>query len=189
MPIKPNFLERLALFRFNKGPAPLLDLFGASGFEAVAFALELDIFETLDDEILTADTLALRIDAHPDGVRRLADFLAAQGYLEHADRGYRCTSMTRRWLTDAHGTNMGPWFRFWQELVFPFWRDRLETAVREGSPDEIFYEWLGDDTDSWAIAQEGFRSAAGLLAPEVIDAATIPDGAERLLDLGGGHGQ
>ena len=189
MPVRPTFLERLLLFRFQKGPAPLLDLFGASGFEAVTFARDLGVFDALGDDALTAAALADRLDADPEGVRRLADFLAVQGYLDASGGGYRRTEMTRRWLTDEEGTNMGPWFAFWQELVFPFWREQLETAVRTGGPDQSFYDWLGDDADQWAVAQRGFKSAASLLAPEVVDAASIPAGAERLLDVGGGHGQ
>jgi SAM-dependent methyltransferase len=189
VPVRPNLLERLLLFRFQRGPAPLLDLFGASGFEAVTFARDLGAFDALGDDALSARELAERLDAHPEGVRRLADFLVALGYLEAGDDGYRRTEMTRRWLTDAEGTDMGPWFAFWRELVFPFWRDQLETAVRTGGPDQPFYDWLGDDEDAWAIAQRGFESTASLLAPDVVDAASLPADAERLLDVGGGHGR
>lgn len=189
MPVCPNFLERLLLFRFQKGPAPLLDLFGASGFEAVTLARDLGAFDALGDDALSAAALADRLEADTEGVRRLADFLVALGYLDRAGDGYRRTEMTRRWLTDAEGTDMGPWFAFWAELVFPFWREQFETAVRTGSPDQPFYDWLGDDTEQWEVAQRGFKSTAGLLAPEVVDAASIPGDAERLLDVGGGHGQ
>lgn len=189
MPVQPNFLERLLLFRLNKGPAPLLDLFGASGFEAVTLARNLGVFTALDDGQRSAADLATAIDCDPDGIRLLANFLAVQGYLDASGDEYALTDMTRRWLTGAEGTNLGPWFDFWQELVFPFWRENAAAAVRSGGPAESFYEWLGDDSEQWAVAQRGFRSAASLLAPEVVDAATLPADADSLLDVGGGHGQ
>jgi cyclopropane fatty-acyl-phospholipid synthase-like methyltransferase len=188
VPVQPNFLERLALVRFDKGPAPLLDLFGASGFETVCLARDLGVFDSLADGPLSADDLAARIDADPGGVRLLAEYLAAQNYLAATGDGYERTEMTRRWLTDAEGTNMGPWFEFWRDLVFPFWRENAADAVREGGPGESFYDWLGDDEAKWQTAQRGFRSAASLLAPRVVDAATLPEGADSLLDVGGGHG-
>ena len=47
MPINPNFVERLLLFRLDRGPAPMLDLFGAAGFEAVCLAIDLGVFDAL----------------------------------------------------------------------------------------------------------------------------------------------
>jgi hypothetical protein len=64
MPVTPNLLERLLLFRLDRGPAPILDLFDAAGFKSVALALEVGLFEALaDDETpLPAETLADRVD-------------------------------------------------------------------------------------------------------------------------------
>lgn len=190
MPVTPNFLERLVLLRLNRGPAPMLDLFGAAGFESVALALELDIFETLSraGRGLTAATLAERVDAHPDGVAILCDFLVAEGYLSSDGDQYRLTGMTETWLLADAATNMGPWFRFWNELVFPFWERELETAVRTGEPSQSIYEWFDEAPGRWEIAQSGFRATASLLLDDVADAVTIPDGPTRLLDVGGGHG-
>ena len=190
MPIAPNFLERLVLFRLNRGAAPLLDLFGAAGFESVSLALEMDLFETLAaaDGPRTAEALARDLEAHPDGVAMLCDFLAAHRYLDATDDGYRLTRMTESWLLPDAGTDMGPWLTFWDELVFPFWEAQLETAVREGEPDRTLYEWLDEEPGRWETAQDGFRATASLVLDDVADAVTVPDGADRLLDIGGGHG-
>lgn len=188
MPVKPNLLERLVLFRLNRGPAPMLDLLGAAGFQSVALAIELDLFETLADGPLDAAALADRLDAHPDGIVRLCDFLVAGGYLGPADDGYRLTAMTEAWLLESSATNMGPWFTFWRGLVLPFWERELETAVREGAPSRTIYEWLDEEPGRWPVAQAGFRSAASLLVDDVVDAISVPDGAARAIDVGGGHG-
>jgi len=155
----------------------MLDLFGAAGFESVTLALRIDVFETLAaaDGALSPVELADRVDAHPDGVAMLCNFLVAEGYLATAgSRGrdrYRLTPMTERWLLAESETDMGPWLTFWDELVFPFWERELETAVREGEPSQSIYEWFGEAPGRWETAQEGFRATASLL-----------------LDVGGGHG-
>jgi len=191
MPLNPNLLERLVLFRLNKGPAPLLDLFGAASFESVTLAMDMGLFEALEDEALAAPALADAVDAHPEGTTRLCDFLAAEGYLARTGRDpptYRLTGTTERWLLPGSGTDMGPWLTFWDELVFPFWADQLETAVREGEPTQTIYEWFDEEPERWELAQDGFRATASLLVDDVTDAVTVPDGADRLLDVGGGHG-
>lgn len=41
MPVRPNLLERLLLYRLHRGPAPMLDLVGAGGLRAVTAADDL----------------------------------------------------------------------------------------------------------------------------------------------------
>lgn len=190
MPVNPNFLERLVLLRLNKGPAPMLDLFGAASFESVSLALELDLFELLAEAEtpLTAGTLADRLDAHPDGIAMLCNFLVTEGYLAAAEDGYQLTKMTEKWLLAASETNMGPWLTFWNDLVFPFWERELETAIREGEPSQSIYEWFDEEPTRWETAQAGFRATASLLVDDVVDAVPVPDGSTQLIDIGGGHG-
>lgn len=188
MPVRPNFLERLLLFRLNKAPGPMLDLFGAGGFEAVCFALELDLFEALAGGPRTPSELAGRLDADERGIETLLDFLAAQGYVEADGARYRNTAMTARWLTTASETNMAPWLTFWHELVFPFWAEHLETVVREGEPPQTIYEWFDEEPSRWETAQRGFRAAASIVVEEFAEKVEVPDDATRLLDVGGGHG-
>lgn len=176
MPVDPNFLERLLLYRLDRAPAPALDLFGAATFEAVGFALDAGVFEALSGRPLTPAELAARLDLDADGVRALLGLLEATGYVAAENDGgaYRNTSATERWLTPAAGTDLGPWLTFWRDLVFPFWREQLETAVREGEPSLTVYEWLGDDADRWETAQRGFRAAASLVVDEVPTRPTSP---------------
>jgi SAM-dependent methyltransferase len=190
MPISPNFLERLVLLRLNKGPAPMLDLFGAASFESVSLALEMDLFEALaeSESPLSAEMLANQVDAHPDGINILCDFLVAEGYLTTTREAYQLTGMTEKWLLTDSVTDMGPWFTFWNELVFPFWERELETAIREGEPSQSIYEWFDEEPDRWEVAQDGFRATASLLVEDIADAVTVPDSATRLIDIGGGHG-
>jgi len=83
VPLNPNVLERLVLLRLNRGPAPVLDLFGAASFEVVSLAVDLGVFDSLEAGAATPAALADRLDADPDGLRALLGFLAAQP-LAHA---------------------------------------------------------------------------------------------------------
>lgn len=188
MPVVPNVLERLLLFRFNKGPAPILDLIGAAGVEALMVALDLGVFEALEEAPLPARDLADRLDADETGIRTLLGFLEAEGYVAETGGRYRNTRMTTTWLTADSTTNLAPWFRFWNDLVFPFWTDHLERAVREGEPPQTIYEWFDEDPSRWETAQRGFRAVASLIVDEVVSAVDVPVGASRVIDIGGGHG-
>lgn len=168
----------------------MLDLFSAVSFESVSLALDIDLFEALTNAEgpLSAEMLADRVDAHPNGIDILCSFLVTEGYLTTAGEGYRLTGMTGKWLLADSETNMGPWFTFWNELVFPFWERELETAIREGEPSQSIYEWFDEEPDRWEVAQDGFRATASLLVEDVADTVTVPDGATQLIDIGGGHG-
>lgn len=189
MPLVPNTLERLLLFRLNRGPAPLLDLVGAASLAAVRQALDMDLFEALAEAPATPAALADRLDADPEGVGVLLSFLAAQGYVVVDDGRYRNSRMTTRWLTDASGTDIGPWLTFWHDLVVPFWMEHLDHAIRAGAPPRTIYEWFDEEPSRWAVAQAGFRAAAAVSVDEVSRAVTVPPDARRLLDVGGGHGR
>lgn len=190
MPVVPNFLERLILLRLNRGPAPILDLFGAAGLKAVTLALEMGLFETLAsaDAPLSAGDIAVRIDADEEGLALLCEFLVSEGYLKSSGSGYRLSPMTEKWLLSSSETDMGPWLTFWDDLVLPFWERELESAIRRGEPSVTIYEWFDDEPDRWKTAQAGFRSTASLLVDDVTDAITVPPSASRVLDVGGGHG-
>lgn len=190
MPIKPNLLERLVLFRLNKGPAPILDLFGAAGLRAVALALDLDLFEVIADADRSPRpaTIADRTETDVEGIDRLCAYLVPLGYLARQGDGYRLTAMTERWLLDDAETNLGPFLTFWTEIVLPFWEGELETAVRKGRPSRTLYEWLDDTPGKWPVAQAGFRSTASLIVDDVVSAVSVPEGARRAIDIGGGHG-
>ncbi|QLG27933.1 methyltransferase domain-containing protein [Halorarum halophilum] len=185
MPVRPGIVDRVAL-RANLAPAAITDLYGAGALHAAVTALDLDLFEELE-EPRTVGELARDLDCDERGVRALAELLAETGYLGRDGRLYYTTNLTRKWLTDANDTNLGPWLRFWVDVVLPYWREHVELAVRTGDPGETIYDWLGDDEGGWETTQEGFRAAATLLVDPVSD--TLGDVAgKRVLDLGGGHG-
>ncbi|WP_436926409.1 methyltransferase [Halosimplex amylolyticum] len=187
MPVQPNLLERLALFRFDRAPSAIVDLLDAGSFHALALAHDLSVFAALD-EPRSVGALATEIDADPTALGDLLRVLAANGYVERDGDAVVRTAATERWLTEDGEANLAPWFTFWRDVVFPFWNEHLETTIREGRPPLTLYEWLTANPTLWPTAQRGFRAAATLIVDPVVDEIALPGGARTLLDLGGGHG-
>lgn len=166
----------------------MIDLFGTGGFKAVTMALDMDIFNALATSKMSAARLAETVDADEHGIRTLLTLLESHGYVTEDDGQYRCTATTTKWLTEDSKTNMGPFLTFWDELVFPFWDQQLETAIREGEPSQTMFEWFDEEPARWETAQRGFRAAASVMVDEVADKITVPKDATDVLDVGGGHG-
>jgi SAM-dependent methyltransferase len=185
MPVKPNVLERFVVHRLNRAPGAFLDLFSAAGLRVATLAIETGIFEALADGHERSAAIADATDTHPDGVRYLLAYLEPLGYVRETADGYANSAMTARWLVGED--SVAPWLVYWQDLVFEYWDEHLETVLREGEPPQTMYEWL-DDHGGWERTQRGFRAVATLLVDDVFAAVTLPDGDATLLDVGGGHG-
>lgn len=139
MPVRPNVLERLFLYRLDRGPAPIVDLFAAAGFRAVALAIDLDVFDALDAGHETPAAVADAVGANSDGVRHLLDLLAPLGSVEHNTGRYAASRMTHSWLP-GDDPNLAPWFTYWNAVVFPYWTEHLEASVRTGKPSLTAYD-------------------------------------------------
>ena len=134
MPITPNLAERLFVLRLNRGPGPMLDLFGGMSLEAAMLGVDLGIFQALDGEPASPQRLAERLDADEDGLAVLLAFLDSAGYVTADGDQYRLTRMTEVWLLESSKTSYARYFRFWRQVLYPFWRDHVQAAIRDGGP-------------------------------------------------------
>jgi ubiquinone/menaquinone biosynthesis C-methylase UbiE len=188
MPFVPSLPERIYLLRLNRGPGAVYDLLGAGGFHAVGLAQDAGVLDALDEQPGTPESVARRCDLDPVATHHLLRLLLHLGYVSRDDDTYHVTDLTARWLLGgAHG-GLGPFFRFWREVVFPFWDAQAETVLRDGEPERTLYEWLDDHPDLWPVTQAGFEAAATEAMDDILDAIPAERDDERLLDVGGGHG-
>jgi len=95
--------------------------------------------------------------------------------------------MTETWLLESAETSYARYFQFWQEVLYPFWREHAVDAIREGEPPVSVYEWLDDHPDLWPTAQAAFELTAELIGDDIAARLDVPDGGS-VLDVGGGHG-
>ena len=183
MPIVPNFIERLIMFRLNLGPGPVLDLFGGFAFRAAAVANRLGVFEALSGGSLTAAQLAGQIEADERGTTRLLEALDAVGYVKKKRDGrYAATAMTAKWLPRlAAGIRASE-----RNLLQPL--EYLEESIRTGEPSVNSYERYADDQSWWREQQDVMIAVAHMVGDDIVARVKLPETARRLLDVGGGHG-
>lgn len=186
MPVIPNVVERFYMLRLNRSPGPMLDLFNGVALEAAMIGQELGVFEALEARPADSARLAERVGASEDGLDVLLAFLAQAGYVAEDGGSYRPTEMARQWFVESSATSYARYFRFWRDVLYPFWREHGETAIREGEPPQTVYDWLDDRPELWPVAQAAFELTAELLGEEIAAAVDLPEDA-RLLDVGGGH--
>ncbi|MFB6197164.1 MAG: methyltransferase, partial [Halobacteriaceae archaeon] len=187
MPVIPNLMERAYMLRFNRGPGPMLDLFGGMALEAAMLGVDLGVFEALDENSSSPKRLADELDADETGIGVLLEYLNRAGYVEHRGNEYALTAMSETWLLPSSATSYDRYFRFWREVLYPYWREHAEDAIREGTPPRTVYEWLDDHPDRWPIAQAAFELTAELIGDDIAEALDLAENAS-VLDLGGGHG-
>lgn len=183
MPIVPNFIERLIMFRLNMGPGPVLDLFGGFAFRAAAVANRLGVFEALSGGPLTAAQLAGQIEADERGTIRLLEALDAVGYVKKKRDGrYAATAMTAKWLPRLAGGLRASERALLQPLEY------LEESIRTGEPAFNNYERYPEDQSWWRDQQGAMIAVAHMVGDDIVARVKLPETARRLLDVGGGHG-
>ena len=188
MPVVPNFVERLILLRLNQGPGALLDLFGAGAFRVVCSALELGIFDALSQGPLTVDEVSQRTGTNERGMGLLLAALEAFGYVQESDSRYANTPLTKKWLLGSSPSHLADFLTWWRQLVFEFWDEYFDEAIRNDRPPLTIYEWLESQPDGWKVAQAGLEATARMVLDDVIARIDFPPGGRRVLDVGGGHG-
>lgn len=183
MPLQPNLIER---FLIHRGilPGPLLDLsMSTFQFWAMIGAMELGLFEHLNEGPLTVEELAERTGAAERGIERLVRALEPLGYLESEDGRYRLSSAAERSIPIGEFQKMAPFFK--TQLL------EMEDAVRgfREAPEDGIIGWepvqSGEVGRSYQVAM---RWLAVQSTDDVVETVDLPEGAERMLDVGGGHG-
>jgi SAM-dependent methyltransferase len=188
MPLKPNWLEQLLFFTTNMGPGPVMDIWAAVGYRMVLAAVRLGVFEGLAAGPATAQALAARLGTEAESTGMLLEALEALGYVRRdgATAGYANTPMTAKWMVGGKA-NFGAGFEFWGVNLFQL-MDDLEGTIRTGRQGLNLYEWIEDQPEASRAFQDWMVAIAAFAADEIARLAPLPEGARRLLDIGGGHG-
>ncbi|MCS4537849.1 MAG: methyltransferase [Thaumarchaeota archaeon] len=187
MPVIPNLLERFALLKFNQGPGLLLDILGAGAFRAVVLAIKRGIFEALTDSPLTSKELAYKIKSSEQDTAILLEFLESFSYVKQSNGKYSNTAMTSKWLLSKSPSNLADMVRIWDSDIFEFWDKYLEGAVVKGKASITIYEWFNKQPDGWRTFNFFEMAIARWLGNRI--AASVRLGtAQKILDVGGGHG-
>lgn len=188
MPIQPNFLERTAIFNLNLVPGVLLDVGGALAFQALALAAQMGVFVALAERPLTPTELAQKLNSRERGTESLLLALAAIGYVVERDGRYANSAMTEKWVLHEDVFNLSASVTFWtavfQQLA-PDWLGVMQTGER---PYGNIYQWLESKPDIADAFQQQLMGSVTFTGPDVVKKLNLPETAEWVLDVGGGHG-
>ncbi len=187
MPQILNSLERFFILRLNKGPAPLLDLSAAVSFYALNSALELNIFQVLQNAPYTAPELAKEIKCSEEGTALLIDVLVSLGYVKKKKKRYRNSAMTEKWILAKSPSGLKEGLQLYGKIMKDL-MPLLPETVKCGKPPLNFYDWLSRNPDFFSLYQAFMMSLARQTIPELQKKVRLAGGKLKLLDIGGGHG-
>ncbi|KOG41996.1 methyltransferase [Streptomyces decoyicus] len=167
---------------------PIDEVIGSTiRYAALTSAAKLGIFTALEEDgPKTLDELAAAIGASTDGTRAVADVAAVLGWLTLEDGRYRNGPLAERWLGKNAEYDFTPALLWAYELTNVMWD--LPQAVRDGKPDRSLWERWADNPDAGRDFSAYMRVKSRLTVQSIVDAVPLPEGARRLLDLGGSHG-
>ena len=148
-------------------------------------AVELGVFEALDDATLSAGELAHRTGASAWHLHALLDALVGMELLTKEGHRFCIESSAASLLTPSAGGDLLDALRLNADL-YPLW-GRLAEAVREGRALIPPAAHLGSDPARTRRFVAGMRSRAIALAPAVVSAMDVRD-VQHLLDVGAGPG-
>ena len=147
-------------------------------------AVELGVFDAIDQGTVDSDTLARRIGANRDGIFRLLRALQEMGYVEHAQEGYSNTLASKYFLCKSSPYFMGSWFRL-NAMDWPAWGELTE-AIRSGRPPTAGSIFA--DPERLGVLLHAAHERARLFHVQELLATLDLSGVGRFLDLGGGAG-
>jgi len=166
---------------------PMLDIYmPMMKSAAIVAAARLGLFEALAAGPLGELALAQRTGADAAGVRTLADFLVALGYLTHRDGAYANTDSTQRWLTSAGLIDYTPG-ALWTHEAWAMMGE-LDRAVKTGRPAQTLWDRMAVEPHLGPLFSRYMHAFAQDLGPELIAHTPVAPEHRRLLDLGGSHG-
>lgn len=166
-------------------PAPLID-FALPSFIIVALtgAAQIGLFATLKESEATLDELSERTKTNKRPLQILLETLEHIGYVEADNGTWSLTSYTRKAVPVDEYSEIIPFFR--EQMMRTV--ENVDRALRE-TPEQGVIGWKplkeGEFGRSYQITM---RWLARQTVEEVTKKVDLPEGAERMIDVGGSHG-
>jgi 2-polyprenyl-3-methyl-5-hydroxy-6-metoxy-1,4-benzoquinol methylase len=181
--VPENIFEWLATLG-HLAPTPVIDTFHAVIVaRAIMVATKLGVFESVASESCSLQEMAERLSVNAGVLEKLLNVLVTIGYLRFRDDRYALTRLARTWLVRSSPKSLHDHmllrFLEWEAI------EAIEDVVRTGRALDVHDRIR---KDQWEVYQRGMRSLARLSAGEVARRVALAAGANRMLDIGGGHG-
>jgi SAM-dependent methyltransferase len=182
-PRAEKLMEGIALMA-NLAPHPLLDTqIAFTAARAIMAAAEVGLFEALGKGDQTAEAVAAVCGTDPKATKHLLGCLVGIGYASWRDGKFGLPRSMRKWLLKSNPSSLVAKLAF-QSMEWDL-VGKIGEFVRSGKPLD-FHSHM--NAQEWAIYQDGMRDVAADPAVELAKRMPVPQGATRLLDIGGSHG-
>jgi hypothetical protein len=177
----PESVPEVIAVALNLVPIPLLHTWLAFiAARSIMAASALGIFEVLGEADRTAEEVAANCRTDPRATKQLLNCLVGIGYARWRDGSYGICRRHRKWLLRASSNSIVGKLGFlsteW-DLV-----SRLHEFVQSGKPIKMHDSM---STEQWALYQDAMHELAAGPASEVATRLPMPQGATRVLDIGG----
>ncbi|NEO70089.1 class I SAM-dependent methyltransferase [Moorena sp. SIO3H5] len=178
-----NFLEKSAL-ALGQLPQPAIETQACLILARSLIAgTQLGVFEALGSSSLSAQEIAERCNLNKHALTQLLDALVATNYLAKKGESYSLAPVARKWLLRENESSL---YDYTISRVLAWeWLTHLEEFIRTGDPLESHDKMC---PHHWELYHRGMRSIASVAAPEVVQYTPVPNGAQKMLDVGGSHG-
>lgn len=169
----------------SPNPNPVLDPFVPVILaHSLVTAVSVGLFETLSCGPTDFESIAFQTGLEPHATRLLLDVLYANGYVTKTDGTYGLTEVSRMTLLESSPMSFVNWARFCRFQIAT--AGHLTDVVRGSDPINLF-EMMVSREDR-LVHQRAMAETAKPVAPWIAEVVPIPDGANRMLDIGGSHG-
>jgi SAM-dependent methyltransferase len=150
----------------------------------VQTAVQLAVFDTLQDTALTSHEIGSRLGLEAKATELLMNALASLGLLEKERENFSLTESARRYLLKSSGEYLGAMIRF-DASLWHCW-EKLPEAIRSGKPVRTpdMYQSDAHETDIFISAMDSLVKARG--DAETLAAALDWTEITTLLDVGSG---
>lgn len=167
---------------------PIDDVIGSAiRYSALTVAAKLGLIQALQDKALDSAGLAAAIGASEQGTRALADVLVCADYLELDDDGrYRHGRVASQWLRSDAAQDFTPALLWAYELWNVLWE--LPEAIVNGKPSRSLWQRWAERPEAGRDFADYMKVKSTLTVAPIVETTPVPEGATRLLDLGGSHG-
>ncbi|KLU03064.1 O-methyltransferase [Rhodopirellula islandica] len=176
-------------------PAPVLQYINGFRFSKVMFAaVELGVFDRLEEQPRSAADLATELKCEPAAMNRLLDGLVGMQLLSRDSQVYRNTELASELLTTASPNRMTGYIQFSNDVSWKLW-SHFENAIREGShrwkdaygwDQPIFSSFFADEAAMREFLM-GMHGYGVISSPKVVRAVDLSP-FRHLVDLGGATG-
>ncbi|EMB17928.1 class I SAM-dependent methyltransferase [Rhodopirellula europaea] len=176
-------------------PTPVLQYINGFRFSKVMFAaVELGVFDRLDEQPRSAEELAADLKCEPTAMNRLLDGLVGMQLLARESQTYRNTELASELLTTTSPNRMTGYIKFSNDVSWKLW-SHFENAIREGShrwkdaygwDQPIFSSFFADEAAMREFLM-GMHGYGVISSPKVVRAVDLSP-FKHLVDLGGATG-